>query len=48
MARAAKVFAVAIPGGFPNRDALLAARPDLAVADLAEAVARLAGQAALL
>jgi HAD superfamily hydrolase (TIGR01549 family) len=29
MAKAARVFAVGIPGGFPNRDALTAAEPDL-------------------
>jgi len=34
MARAAKVFAVAVPGGYPNRDALLAARPDAYVPSL--------------
>jgi HAD superfamily hydrolase (TIGR01509 family) len=34
MARAANVFAVAVPGGFPNRDALLAAGPDAMVASV--------------
>jgi HAD superfamily hydrolase (TIGR01549 family) len=28
MARAAGVYAIAVPGGYPNREALLAARPD--------------------
>lgn len=28
MARAAGVYSVAVPGGYPNRDALLAAKPD--------------------
>ena len=28
MARAAGVFSIAVPGGYPNREALLAARPD--------------------
>lgn len=34
MARAAGVLSVGIPGGFPNRDALLASRPDWVVFDL--------------
>jgi HAD superfamily hydrolase (TIGR01509 family) len=38
MAKAARVFAVGIPGGFPNRDALAAAEPDLLVSDLDAAV----------
>lgn len=38
MARAAGVFAVGIPGGFPNRDALRASAPDLWAANLDEAV----------
>ena len=37
MARAAGVWAVGVPGGFPNRAALLASRPDVVVADLAAA-----------
>jgi pyrophosphatase PpaX len=41
MARAAGVFAVAIPGGFPNRPALLAARADVVVPDLAAALSAL-------
>ena len=38
MAKAARVFAVGIPGGFPNRDALAAAEPDLLVPTLDAAV----------
>ena len=41
MARAAGVFSVGIPGGFPNRDALAQAGPDLLASDLADAVTRL-------
>jgi HAD superfamily hydrolase (TIGR01509 family) len=41
MARAASVFTVGIPGGFPNREALARARPDLFAAGLEEAVDRL-------
>ena len=41
MAQAAAVFAVGIPGGFPNQDALAAAKPDLLARDLDEAVAAL-------
>jgi HAD superfamily hydrolase (TIGR01549 family) len=37
MARAARVFAVGVPGGFPNRAALAAAAPDLLARDLAAA-----------
>jgi HAD superfamily hydrolase (TIGR01549 family) len=40
MARAAGVFSIAVPGGYPNREALLAAGPDRFVESLAE-VARL-------
>ena len=40
MAQAAGVRAVGIPGAFPNREALAAARPDLLSPTLAEAVAR--------
>jgi HAD superfamily hydrolase (TIGR01509 family) len=43
MSRAAGVFAVGIPGGFPNREALAASRPDLLVPDLDCAVERLLG-----
>jgi phosphoglycolate phosphatase len=43
MARAAGVFAVAVPGGFPNRDALAAAGPDLLAEDLGQALAGLLG-----
>jgi len=38
MARAAKVFAVAVPGGYPNRDALLAASPDALLTTLRDVV----------
>jgi HAD superfamily hydrolase (TIGR01509 family) len=38
MARAARVFAVAVPGGYPNRDALLAARPDAVIPMLRDVV----------
>jgi HAD superfamily hydrolase (TIGR01549 family) len=37
MARAAGVFAVGVPGRFPNRAALAAARPDVLAPDLAAA-----------
>jgi HAD superfamily hydrolase (TIGR01549 family) len=43
MARAAGVYAIAIPGGFPNREALLAAGPDLVAPSLDEAVNALVG-----
>ena len=45
MAQAAGVRAVGIPGGFPNREALAAARPDLLEATLAGALDRLLGTA---
>jgi HAD superfamily hydrolase (TIGR01509 family) len=38
MAKAAHVFVVGIPGGFPNRDALAAAEPDLLAPSLDAAV----------
>jgi HAD superfamily hydrolase (TIGR01549 family) len=38
MARAAAVYAVGVPGGFPNRAVLAASRPDLLAADLGAAV----------
>jgi HAD superfamily hydrolase (TIGR01549 family) len=38
MARAAGVRAVGVPGGFPNREALADARPDLLAADVLAAV----------
>ncbi len=41
MAKAAGALAVGIPGGFPNREALLASAPDLLAASLGEAVAAL-------
>jgi len=34
MARAAGVYSIAVPGGYPNREALLASRPDLLVESL--------------
>jgi phosphoglycolate phosphatase len=41
MARAAGALSVAIPGGFPNREALAASRPDLMATELRSAVALL-------
>ena len=41
MAKAAEVFSVAVPGRYPNTDALLAASPDLVARDLGEAVRKL-------
>jgi HAD superfamily hydrolase (TIGR01509 family) len=38
MARAAGVYAVGIPGGFPNREALRLARPDLLATSLDDAL----------
>lgn len=38
MARAAGVYAVGVPGGFPNREALRLARPDVLAVDLDEAL----------
>jgi HAD superfamily hydrolase (TIGR01549 family) len=38
MARAASVYSIAIPGGFPTRDALLASEPDIVATDLAAAL----------
>jgi phosphoglycolate phosphatase len=43
MARAAGAFAVGIPGGFPNQDALLAARPDALEPSLDAALTALLG-----
>ncbi len=43
MARAAGAYAIGIPGGFPNREALGTAAPDLLVESLADAVDRLLG-----
>lgn len=43
MARAAGVMAVGIPGGFPNRDALEAARPEVFAGTLGGALDRLLG-----
>ena len=47
MARSAGVFSVGIAGGFPNRQALAAASPDLWARDLnaaADSLIRLAGR----
>ena len=41
MARAAGVYAVGIPGGFPNREALIASAPDLLASSLDDAVTAL-------
>jgi HAD superfamily hydrolase (TIGR01509 family) len=41
MARAAGVYSVGVPGGFPNRAELRAANPDLFAEDLPDAVRRL-------
>jgi phosphoglycolate phosphatase len=41
MAKAAGALAVGIPGGFPNREALVASAPDLLLGSLAEAAASL-------
>ncbi len=43
MARAAGVFAIGIPGAFPNRTALAASSPDLLVSSLDECVEALIG-----
>jgi beta-phosphoglucomutase-like phosphatase (HAD superfamily) len=43
MAKAAGAFAVGIPGGFPNREALVASAPDLLVPSLDAAVEALVG-----
>jgi HAD superfamily hydrolase (TIGR01509 family) len=48
MAQAAGAFAIGIPGGFPNRDALVASAPDLLAPTLDEAVTALLGEASLL
>ena len=36
MAHAAGVYSIAVPGGYPNREALLAAKPDAVASSLAE------------
>jgi HAD superfamily hydrolase (TIGR01549 family) len=41
MARAALVYSVGIPGGFPNREALRASEPDFLAGDLQDAVGHL-------
>jgi HAD superfamily hydrolase (TIGR01509 family) len=43
MARAAGAYTVGIPGGFPNREALLASRPDVFCESLAEVTRALLG-----
>jgi HAD superfamily hydrolase (TIGR01509 family) len=43
MARAAGVRAVGVPGGFPNREALAASRPDVLAPDVLTAVTALLG-----
>ena len=43
MAQAAGVTAVGVPGGFPNRESLAAARPDVLEASLARALDRVLG-----
>ena len=43
MARAAGVFAIAVPGPYPNADALGQCNPDLLARDLADAIARVIG-----
>jgi HAD superfamily hydrolase (TIGR01509 family) len=47
MTKAAGGFAIAIPGGFPNHEALEASRPDARAASLEEAVGVLLGEAGL-
>jgi pyrophosphatase PpaX len=44
MSRAAGVYVVGVEGGFPNREALRASKPDLLVADLLTAVESLLGR----
>ncbi len=41
MARAAGVYSIAVPGGYPNRDALLASRPDAVAESLREIIGAL-------
>ena len=43
MARQAEVFSIGIPGGFPNREALIASRPDRLAADLRGALETVLG-----
>jgi HAD superfamily hydrolase (TIGR01509 family) len=38
MAKAAGVFSIAIPGGYPNRESLMAAQPDAMAGSLREAI----------
>jgi HAD superfamily hydrolase (TIGR01509 family) len=44
MARATGVYAVGVPGPYPNRDGLRAAKPDLLATDVLEAVRLLVGE----
>jgi HAD superfamily hydrolase (TIGR01509 family) len=44
MARAARVRAVGIPGGFPNRESLAASRPDVLAPTLGEALDHVLGR----
>ncbi len=43
MARAAGVFSIAVPGAYPNREALLATQPDALVASLREVISLVLG-----
>jgi len=45
MARAARVYSVAVPGAFPNREALRSARPDFWAERLDDAVEALLSRA---
>ncbi len=45
MARAAGVLSVGVPGGFPNREALVSSRPDLWANALSEAAEQLLARA---
>lgn len=42
MARAAGVYSIAVPGAYPNREALLASRPDVVAESLQEVLAAVA------
>ena len=43
MARAAGVFSIAVPGGYPNRNALLASKPDVVATSLFDVAKLIAG-----
>jgi len=43
MARAAGVYSIAVPGGYPNRNALLASKPDAVVTSLSDVAKLIAG-----